>query len=134
MVYEDTATEITKVKIDSIRGQELTGDKFTEYSTPPELDSMGSITLSPDTLRDGIKERLLEIAEKLTIGAGYATAHNGVVYSVLLKQVRARFLKNSIGLADHAELNYTWKMLDQVQKNFESVPGLIAGVIEYGTE
>ncbi|MFZ4509128.1 MAG: DEAD/DEAH box helicase [Fimbriimonas sp.] len=131
--YDDTATEITKVKIDSVKGQELAGDRFTEYSSAPEVGDGPSVQIPSDTLREGIKDRLLEMAEKLTIDAGYATAFNGKVYSVVLQHVRTRFLKNSIGLADRPELLYAWKMLDQVERNFRSVPGLIAGVIEYGS-
>ena len=131
MLYDDTATEITKVKIDSVKGQELSGDRFVEYSSAPEIGEGEAIQISTDTLREGVKSRLLEMAERLTIEAGYATAFNGTVYSVILQHVRQRFLKNSIGLADRPELLYAWKMLDQVQKNFRSVPGLIAGVIEH---
>lgn len=131
--YDDTSTEITRVKIDSVKGQELTGDRFTEISSAPEVGSGPSVQIPSDTLREGIKDRLLEISEKLTIDAGYATAFNGKVYSVVLQHVRTRFLKNSIGLADRSELLYAWKMLDQVERNFRSVPGLIAGVIEYGS-
>lgn len=134
MQYDDTATEITKVKIDAVKGQELTGDRFVEYSSAPEVGEGAAIQISTTTLREGVKSRLLETAERLTIEAGYATAFNGTVYSVLLQHVRQRFLKNSIGLADRPELLYAWKMLDQVQENFRSVPGLVAGVIEYGTE
>ncbi|MFX8766517.1 hypothetical protein ABTM49_20135, partial [Acinetobacter baumannii] len=37
MQYEDTATEITKVKINSVTGRELAGDRFVEHSSAPEL-------------------------------------------------------------------------------------------------
>ena len=134
MQYDDTATEITKVTIDSVKGQELTGDRFVEYSSAPEVGQGDAIPISTNTLRDGVKSRLLEIAERLTVEAGYATAFNGIVYSVLLVHVRQRFLKNSIGLADRPELLYAWKMLDQVQQNFNTVPGLVAGVIEYADQ
>lgn len=132
MQYDDTATEITKVKIDSVKGEELAGDRFVEYSSAPEVGAGESIQYSTDTLREGVKSKLLEMAERLTIEAGYATAFNGAVYSVLLGHVRQRFLRNSIGLADRPELLYAWKMLGQVQQNFSTVPGLVAGVIENG--
>jgi len=134
IVYDDTATEITKVKIDSVKGQELAGDRFVEYSSAPEVLPGEAIQISTSTLRDAIKSRILEIAERLTIDAGYATAFNGTVYSVVLGHIRQRFLKNSLGLADRPELLYAWKMLDQVHNTFKSVPGLVAGVIEYGDQ
>jgi len=134
MVYDDTAVEITRVKIDAVVSKELAGDGFTEYSSAPEVGQGVAVQTSTENLRAAIKERLLEMAEKLTVDAGYATAFNGTVYGVLLQHVRQRFLGNSIGLADRPELLYAWKMMDQVAENFSSVPGLIAGVIEYGPQ
>ena len=132
MQYDDTAAEITKVKIDSVKGEELAGDRFIEYSSAPEVGEGEAFQHTTNTLREGAKSRLLEMAERLTIDAGYATAFNGAVYGVLLGHVRQRFLKNSIGLADRPELLYAWKMLGQVEQNFIAIPGLVAGVIEHG--
>lgn len=129
--YDDTATEITKVKIDLVKSQELAGDRFVEYSSAPEVGSGPAVQVATDTRREDVKNGLLAMAERLTVDAGYATAFNGKVYSILLAHARSRFLGTSIGLAERADLDYAWKMLDQVEKNFRSVPGLVAGVIEY---
>jgi len=69
----------------------------------------------------------------VTIAAGYATSYKAKVYSVLTLHVREKFLnENSLGLAEIEDLKYAWKMLPQVRSKTSSIPGLIAGVIEYG--
>jgi len=80
-----------------------------------------------------MKSVLLEIAEALTVEAGYAAAFKDRVYSALLHHVRAKFLNGlSLGLAEGADVDVAWKMLRQVKAKVGTIPGLIAGVIEYG--
>ena len=84
-------------------------------------------------MREAVKAGLLDMAELLTVEAGYAATFKHLVYSALLHHVRAKFLNgSSLGLADRAEVDFAWKMLRQVKAKVEAVPGLIAGVIEYG--
>jgi len=135
--YEPTAVEITKVDIAGVVGQELGGKGWkTIHSAPDETPAGGSAAqISDDDVRDAIKAELLEMAEALTIEAGCATTFKDRVYTALLHHVRQKFLTDPNGgfaFADRKELNYTWKMLQQVRAKVAAVPGLIAGIIEYG--
>ena len=76
---------------------------------------------------------MLEIAEVLAVEAGYAAGYKDRVYSAIVLHVRSKFLNgNSLGLADRAEVDFAWKMLRQVKSKIGAVPGLVAGIIEYG--
>ena len=80
-----------------------------------------------------MKEGILEMAETMTVEAGYAATFKDRVYSALLHHVRAKFLNgSSLGLADRAEVDFAWKMLRQVMTKVAVIPGLIAGIIESG--
>lgn len=73
------------------------------------------------------------MAELLTVEAGYAATFKDQVYSALLHHVRAKFLNgSSLGLAESAEVDFAWKMLRQVKAKVGAIPGLIAGIVEYG--
>ena len=133
--YDPTVVEITKVGIVGVVGQELGGEGWkTIHSAPDESGPSGTITqVSDQAVREAVKAGLLEMAELLTVEAGYAATFKHLVYSALLHHVRAKFLNgSSLGLADRAEVDFAWKMLRQVKAKVEAVPGLIAGVIEYG--
>jgi hypothetical protein len=76
---------------------------------------------------------ILEIAEALTVEAGHAATFKGRVYSALLHHVRKKFLNgSSLGLAEREEVDFAWKMLQQMKAKVGAIPGLIAGIIEYG--
>lgn len=133
--YDPTVVEITKLGIVGVVGQELGGKGWkTIFSAPDESSSGGPLAqVSDEAVRDAIKEGLLEMAEDLTIEAGYAATFKDRVYSALLHHVRGKFLNgSSLGLADRAEVDFAWKMLRQVKLKVGAIPGLIAGVIEYG--
>ena len=136
--YDPTAVEITKVELDGIIHTELAGEQWTTYKSAPEtLDGAGAkvVEVSDDMLRDAIKETVLQMAEDMTIEAGYATGFKGEVYSALMGHIRRKFLDGmSLGLAERAGLSFAWNMRDQVKKNVSGVPGLIAGIIEYGNQ
>jgi hypothetical protein len=84
-------------------------------------------------VRDAVKSGLLDIAETLTVEAGYAATFKDRVYSALLHHVRAKFLNgSSLGLAERAEVDFAWKMLPQVRAKVGSIPGLVGGIIDYG--
>ena len=86
-----------------------------------------------DNKVDAVKEALLDMAELLTVEAGYAATFKDAVYSALLHHVRAKFLKgSSLGLAERSVVDFAWKMLRQVRAKVAAIPGLIAGVIEHG--
>ncbi len=134
--YDPTVVEITKVNIAGVIGKELAGEQWTTVKSAPETPEGASaekVEVSDDMLRDAIKEYVLQMAEEMTIEAGYAAGFKSDVYSALMGHIREKFLNGaSLGLTEHSELLFAWKMLAQVKKNISAVPGLIAGVIEYG--
>ncbi len=133
--YDPTLVEITRVDIEGVVGRELSGDGWTTIQAAPETSggSDATVVVSDDTLREAVKEGLLQIAEDLTVEAGFAATYKDRVYSALLHHVRAKFLNgSSLGLAERSEVEYAFKMLPQMKSQISSVPGLIAGVVEYG--
>jgi hypothetical protein len=133
--YDSTGVEITKVGIAGVVGQELGGKGWKTIHSAPEATGPAEAAprVSDDAARDAVKSQLLEMAETLTIEAGYAASYKDRVYSALLHHVRAKFLDNSsLGLAAPPEIVFAWKMLRQVREKVASIPGLVAGIIEYG--
>jgi len=133
--YDPTVIEITKVGIAGVVGQELGAKGWkTIHSAPDEGGPNNAVTqISDEAVREAVKERLLEIAESLTVEFGYAATFKDRVYSALLHHVRDKFLNgSSLGLAEPAEVDFAWKMLPQVQAKVRIIPGLIAGIIENG--
>ena len=133
--YDPVAAEITRVDISSVVGRELGGEGWTTVHSAPDDDSSGGSTVefSDGAIREAVKDGLLQMAEELTVTAGYAATFKGRVYSALLHHVRDKFIGGtSLGLAERSEVEFAWKMLGQVKKKVLAVPGLVAGVIEYG--
>jgi type III restriction enzyme len=133
--YDPMVVEITKVAIAGVVGQELGGQGWkTVHSAPDENEPVEAVAqVSDEAVRDAVKEGLLEMAELLTVEAGYAATFKDRVYSALLHHVRAKFLNgSSLGLAERTEVDFAWKMLPQVKAKVGAVPGLVAGIIEHG--
>ncbi len=133
--YDPTVVEITKVGIAGVVGQELGGRGWkTIHSAPDESAPGGAVAqVSDEAVREAVKAGLLDMAELLTVEAGYAATFKDQVYSALLHHARAKFLSgSSLGLAERGDVDFAWKMLRQVKVKVEAIPGLIAGVIEYG--
>jgi superfamily II DNA or RNA helicase len=133
--YDSTAIEITKVGIAGVVGQELGGKGWKTIHSAPEAGGSGQsgFEVSDEAARDGVKAQILEIAEALTVQAGFAASYKDRVYSALIHHVRSKFLGNSsLGLAERTDVNFAWKMLPQVRLKVQSIPGLIAGIIEDG--
>ena len=134
--YDPTLVEITKVGIAGVVGQELGGQGWKTVHSAPEAtgSSSDAVTqVSDDAVREAVKTGLLDTAEVLTVEAGYAATFKDRVYSALLHHVRAKFLNgSSLGLAERTEVDFAWRMLRQVKTKVEAIPGLIAGIIEYG--
>ena len=133
--YDPTAIEITKVNIAGVVGQELGGAGWKTITSAPDESEPGiPMAKVPDeTVRNAVKEALLEMAESLTIEAGYAATFKDQVYSALLHHVRAKFLNGaSLGLAERSDVDFAWRMLRQVQARVGAIPGLIGGIIEHG--
>jgi hypothetical protein len=133
--YDPTAVEITKVNIAGVVGQKLGGKGWKSIHSAPDSSTLAEskVQISDEAVREAVKSGLLEMAEALTIEAGYAAAFKDRVYSALLHHVRSKFLnETTIGLAERKEVDYAWKMLRQVKTKVRAIPGLIAGIIEYG--
>jgi len=132
--YDPTVVEITKLDISSVVGKELGGAGWKTIHSPPDSSApVGTgVQISDKTLRDAVKTRLVEIAEELTVQAGYAAMFKAKLYRALVQHVRKRFLNgSSLGLAEREEVEYAWKMLPQVKTRVGAIPGLVAGVIQY---
>ena len=135
IVYDPTVVEITKLGISGVLGQELgAGGWKTIHSAPDPSEPGGArAVISDEAIRDAVKTGMLEIAEALTVEAGYAATYKDRVYGALVQHVRRKFLKgSSLGLAEREEVEYAWKMLRQTNAKVGAIPGLIAGIIEYG--
>lgn len=135
ITYDPTVAEITKVGIVGVTGQELGGKGWkTILSAPdPSAPSSTGVTITDEAVRDAVKTGMLDVAEALTVEAGYAAGFKEKVYGALVQHVRRKFLKgNSLGLADRGDVESAWKMLRQVKSKVGAVPGLVAGIIEYG--
>jgi superfamily II DNA or RNA helicase len=133
--YDPIVKEITMVNIAGVVGRELGGRGWKTIQSPPEdTGERGpAVQVSDEAARLAVKDRLLEIAEELTVEAGYAAAYKDRVYSALLHHIREKFLKGaSLGLAERADVDCAWKMLQQVKTKVGAIPGLVAGVIEHG--
>ncbi len=133
--YDPTAVEITKVGIASVVGQELGGEGWKTIQAAPDPGGPfdPGAQVSDAAARDAVKSGLLEIAETLTVEAGYAATFKDRVYSALIHHIRSKFLNgSSLGLAERAEVDFAWKMLPQVRSRVGSIAGLVAGIVEYG--
>jgi len=133
--YDPTVIEITKVGIAGVVGQELGGKGWKTIHSAPDTGGPAdaATVVSDEAARDAVKTSLLEMAEALTVEAGYAATFKDRVYSALLHHVRAKFLNgSSLGLAERAEVDFAWKMRQQVHMKVGAIPGLIAGIIDYG--
>lgn len=133
--YDPTVVEITKLGIAGVIGQELGRQGWkTVHSAPGETGPTGPVAqVSDQAIREAVKAALLEMAELLTVEAGYAATFKDQIYSALLHHVRAKFLDGaSLGLAERTDVDFAWKMLGQVKAKVGAIPGLVAGVIEYG--
>ena len=49
-----------------------------------------------------------------------------------LKRIRKRYRLRVRGLVERKEVDFAWRMLRQVRTEVAAIPGLIAGIIEYG--
>ncbi len=136
--YDTTTVEITKVEIAGVIGRELAGERWKTIHSAPEMPNGADATkaeVSNETIRDAVKETVLQMSEELTVDTGYASGFKSEVYSALIGHVREKFLNRmSLGLAERSDLIFAWKMLPQVKSNVSAIPGLIAGIIEYGNQ
>ena len=137
IVYDPTAVEITGLGIDGVVERELGKGGWKTVHSAPDAGGADKQPYHPsdDDMREAIKSAVLEMAEGLTVQAGYASAFKDRVYSALMYHLRGKFWDGaSLGLAEREQLDYAWKMLRQVQARVAAIPGLVAGIIEYGDQ
>ena len=134
--YDPTMVEITKVEIAGVVGKELAGERWKTLHSAPDLPEAGDksqVEVTDDTIREAIKDSVLQMAEDFTVESGYAATFKGQVYGVLIRHVRDKFLGGtSLGFAERDTLVFAWKMLPSVRNHIQGVPGLIGGIIESG--
>jgi len=134
--YDPIIKEITKVGISGVTSKELAGERWKTLHSPPDLPEGADLTqieISDDTIREAIKETVLQLAEELTVEAGYAASFKSQVYSALIHHIREKFLNGeSLGLAERTTLMFAWKMLPAVRNTIKSIPGLVGGIVEHG--
>jgi hypothetical protein len=133
--YDPTVVAITKVEITGVVGRELGKEGWKTLHSAPDNRGETVVTaqVSDDLARDAVKSGLLNIAEDLTVQAGYAASFKDLVYSALVHHIRSKFLNGaSLGLAERSEVDFAWRMLNHVKGRVGAVPGLVAGMIEYG--
>ena len=136
--YSGETVEITDQEITGVTGKELIPKGWKTIHSAPDLplnDNGTQVEVTDETMREAIKNRVLELAEELCVKTGYATGFRGEVYGALMQHVRGKFLDNmTLGLADQRCLNYAWKMLDQVKNKVTAMPGLVGGIIEHANK
>jgi type III restriction enzyme len=134
ITYDPTLVEITRVSITGVYGQELGKGGWKTLHPAPAVAERPAAGVTPYSIdvREAVKSRLLEIAEELTVTAGYAASFKDRVYGALIQHLRRKFFNgSSLGLAEQDDVNFAWKMLDQVRSRVSTVPGLVAGIIEH---
>ena len=91
--YDPIVVEITKVSITGVVGQELGGQGWKTIQSAPDETGLGGPVahISDEMARDAVKEALLDMAELMTVEAGYAATFKDSVYSAILHHVRAKF-------------------------------------------
>lgn len=134
--YDTTVSEITNVEIQNVIGRELAGERWKTLQSPPDLPEGSRSTetkIDDGTIREAIKETVLQMGEDLAVEAGYASSFKSEVYGVLMKHIREKFLDGeSLGLAERRALVFAWKMLPSVRRAVQGIPGLVGGIIEHG--
>ena len=135
LTYPAETVTITDQDISGVESTELTHRGWTIMETGPEYNASSDIEIDPEDLADGIKQELLNMAERLLDYAGHTAQYKGKIYGILLEHVRTKFLDEaSMGLAENHHLQAAWRMLPQVEKQIKETPGLIEGMVKYGDQ
>lgn len=132
--YDDDAIEITGVKISSVTGQELgPGGWIKHVGAPQEIDLSETMPLTTEELREKIRERLRQIGEQATIGAGYSLQMRRHVDRPLREHFEERFLDGAaLAFAEDAALRRAAARLNGVEKLLTRRTDIIGGMIEHG--
>ena len=129
--------EISKVKIEEVRGKKLDKNGFTEIYEPPEFLDIDweEKEYSAEETVEMLKHNVRDIAAGLLAAEGIGSHELGYLYNVLMDHVRAKLLNGkSMGLAKDGDLKYALKYLHQLNHHVQSRPGLVASIVKYKEE
>ena len=133
LAYPTETVTITDQEISSVESTELTPEGWTIREEAPTYEAGGEVELDMEQLADGIKDGLLEMADRLLEHAGHSSQFKGRIYGILLSHVRTKFLDGtSLGLAERHHLETARRMLPHVERTIKGVPGLVEGMVKYG--
>ncbi len=133
LTYPVETVTITDQSISSVQRTELAPGGWTVRERAPVYGAGVGVEVGTEELAGGVKDGLLEMAERLLDHAGHTRQYQGPVYSILLEHVRTKFLDGaSTGLAERPRLEAALRMLPLVEERIKGVPGLIEGMVKYG--
>ena len=133
LAYPAETVTITDQEITGVEHTELTQEGWTIRESGPTYEAGAEVDLDPEQLADGIKQELLDLAERLLDHAGHSSQFKGRIYGILLGHIRIKFLSGaSMGLAERHHLEAARRMMPQVEEKIKAVPGLVEGMVKYG--
>ncbi len=133
--YPAETVTITDQEISSVESTELTNRGRTIREAAPEYAAGESVDVDREKLEAGMRQELLDMADRFLEYAGYSMQFKGRIYTILLEHFRAKFLNGmSIGLAERHHLETAWRMRLQVEERIKTTDGLIEGMIKYGDQ
>ena len=131
--YPSETTTITDQDITGVERTELTDAGWKIREASPDYELGPGVNLTHEEMAEGIKDELLNIAERLLDHAGFSVQYKGRIYGILLEHVRMKFLDgSSLGMSETRHLETTLRMLPKVEDKIKSVPGLVEGMVKYG--
>jgi superfamily II DNA or RNA helicase len=127
--------EITKVEIDSVKGEKLDDEGFIEiFDAPPPMrvEERNDEPL-PEILIETLKHSVRDIAADLLAEEGIGSHELGYIYGILMDHVRSKLLSGkSAGEAPMDSLKRAlWHCRNALPQNIKDKPGLIASMVKY---
>ena len=133
--YPEQTVTITDVDLVGVERQKLTGEGWRTLVSAPAAEETAPIPVPPEELADAVKGELLVGAERLLANVGHTAQFTGRIYRFLLHHIRSKFLDGaSLGLAEDHRLETVWRMLPVVEKRISETPGLVEGMVKYGSQ
>ena len=131
--YSSVTVAITDQDISGVERRELTDKGWTTLLSAPGDETDAQIDVPSEDLEEAIKTELLNIAERLLEHVGHTLQFKGRIYAILIEHVRGKFLDgSSLGLAERAHLEATWRNLHKVEEGIKAVSGLVEGMVKHG--
>ena len=127
--YDRQVVEITKIELS---GVSLDKTRRLEIYTPPEVVSSNETTEENGDLIEMLKRNVLDIGVTLLYEAGIGSNERGYMYSVLMDHIRDKmFNGESAGFASKDNLKFALLKLQEIYRNFSSLPGLVESMVRY---